>query len=60
MTGKTFAQEYIILLHFAVTVLLQIEGKTLHQRKDYNSLYFDTHFIQRSKPNLQYLQGVPV
>ena len=31
---------FIVLLFF-----LQIEGKTLHQQKDYNFLYFNIHSI---------------
>lgn len=33
------------LLHFTDIVSLQIEGKTLHQQKDYDLLYGNTCFI---------------
>ena len=48
---------YCILLYCVPQMLhfLQIEGKTLHQQKDYNSLY-----ISGLEPNPQYLQGMSV
>lgn len=46
---------------------LQIEGTILHQQKDYESLYCDTHFIVTLtllcgdlEPNPQYLWGMPI
>ena len=64
----------LALLYCASQILcfLQIEGKTLHQQKDYNSFYQNTHFIAfltlfwyllcsgGLEWNLQYLQSMPV
>lgn len=36
----------LYLLHFTDVAFLQSEGKTLHQQKDYDSLYCDSHFIE--------------
>lgn len=50
-------------LHFTALhrgcVVLQIEGKTLRQQKDYNLLYCNT-LLQWSGTEPQYLRGLPV
>ena len=42
-----------------VSNFLQVEGNTLHQQKDYSSLYCDSHFIVvvRNEPTIR---GMPV
>ena len=59
MYFEKLIQAYLILLcftllHFTDVVFLQIEGKTLHQQKDYNSLC-----CSGLEPNPQCLRGVP-